>query len=420
MSQTNSTFSSMEEAIKKFSEGEFVVVMDDDNRENEGDIVLAAQFATPEKVAFALRHTSGILCAPMTKEMADRLQLPQMIEHNTDPNRTAFTVSVDHIKTSTGVSAHDRSLTFQSLASLNTDATQYRKPGHIFPLVARPGGVLERRGHTEATLDLCKLSGLHPVGFLVEIMNPDGTMSRLPECITFARENNFPLITVEQIAQYRKEHPLHEETKQASNSYREIKIEQSQIVIPPASSSGIITATNTMSQNVTNDSDLKKEIPISLPTPSNVHQLTIGFVRTAWNQQMVDSLADQTRDQLILRGILPKNILEARVPGSFELPWAAQRLIRDKKVDVVVCFGVLLKGETMHFEYISGSVAQGLMQLQLSSEVPILDAVLNCLTLEQADARCNSKSQLPLSLSATAIHMAALNKGHLPIGTSSA
>jgi 6,7-dimethyl-8-ribityllumazine synthase len=165
--------------------------------------------------------------------------------------------------------------------------------------------------------------------------------------------------------------------------------------------------------------------------------LRVGLVRTCWNETLVNSLADQTKDMLIESGVAPSNILESLVPGSFELPWAAAQLIDAGQIDVVVCFGVLVKGETMHFEYISGSVAQGLMQLQLQKssyhfmfmrirreqlnlilshlDVPVLDAVLNCLTIEQADARCNSKSQLPLSLAATAIHMGALRRGLLPL-----
>lgn len=156
-------------------------------------------------------------------------------------------------------------------------------------------------------------------------------------------------------------------------------------------------------------------LSLQLPTPKSLTGLRVGLLKTCWNETLVNSLANQTRDVLIESGVTPSNIVEALVPGSFELPWAAAQLIDAAQIDVVVCFGVLIKGETMHFEYISSSVAQGLMNLQLQKNVPVLDAVLNCLTVEQADARCNEKSQLPLSLAATAIHMGALRRGLLPM-----
>lgn len=168
-------FSTIEEAVEAFKKGQFVIVMDDEDRENEGDLILAAELITPEKVALALRHTSGILCAPMTYARANELRLPIMVTENTDPNKTAFTISCDAIETSTGVSALDRYSTFTALADPKRGSEDFRRPGHVFPLIAKPDGVLQRRGHTEAAVDLCKLAELTPVGFIGEMMKQDGT-----------------------------------------------------------------------------------------------------------------------------------------------------------------------------------------------------------------------------------------------------
>jgi len=202
---TKVEFSDVEEAVKRFQEGSFLVVMDDEDRENEGDLILSAKFATPEKLAFVIRHTSGIVCAPLTADLATKLFLHPMTQNNSDPNQTAFTVSIDHEGSSTGVSAADRSLTFRSLAEPNVTSTQFRRPGHVFPLVAKAGGVRERRGHTEVTLDFCKLAGLPMVGLLAELTNDDGTMMRLKDCAAFAKQHSLPLVNIQQVASYLEE-----------------------------------------------------------------------------------------------------------------------------------------------------------------------------------------------------------------------
>src|SRR5215210_2233489 len=169
--------SSIEEGIRAVAAGELVIVADDEDRENEGDLIMAAEKATPEKIAFMIRHTSGIICQPMTGERLYQLALPQMVERNTESKRTAFTVSVDaRDGTTTGVSADDRAATVTQLADPSTGADDFLKPGHIFPLRYRDGGVLKRAGHTEAAIDLARLAGLRPAGVLAEIVNDDGTM----------------------------------------------------------------------------------------------------------------------------------------------------------------------------------------------------------------------------------------------------
>src|SRR5215472_5408740 len=178
---------SVGEMLAELRAGRMVIVVDDEDRENEGDLIMAAEHATSEAVAFMIRHTSGIICVPMEQARLAELELPQMVQNNADAYRTAFTVSVDYrLGTSTGVSSDDRSATIRALASPASTAQQFARPGHIFPLRAQPGGVLTRAGHTEAAVDLCRLAQLRPAGVLCEIMNADGTMARRPQLEAFA------------------------------------------------------------------------------------------------------------------------------------------------------------------------------------------------------------------------------------------
>jgi 3,4-dihydroxy 2-butanone 4-phosphate synthase/GTP cyclohydrolase II len=199
------THSRVEAAIKAFAKGEIVVVTDDNDRENEGDLFVAASLCTPEKMAFIIRHTSGIVCAPLGGEQARRLQLDPMVAHNDAPLGTAFTVTVDvrHGLT-TGISAEERCNTVRSLANDNSGAGDFVRPGHVFPLVARQGGVLMRSGHTEACVDLCRLAGLPPVGVLAELMNDDGSVMRGPEVVAFAQKHNFVHVSIAELIAYRQ------------------------------------------------------------------------------------------------------------------------------------------------------------------------------------------------------------------------
>ena len=193
------------EALRAFERGEIVVVMDDDGRENEGDLIVAAIHCTPEKMAFIVRHTSGIVCTPMTREDARRLNLAPMVAENDSAHTTAFTVSVDFKHgTTTGISADDRTLTVRNLANGNVGASDFVRPGHIFPLIAREGGVLMRSGHTEAAVDLCKLAGLPPVGVICELVNDDGTVMRGPQVSAFAETHGLKLLTVADLIAYRQ------------------------------------------------------------------------------------------------------------------------------------------------------------------------------------------------------------------------
>jgi len=193
------------EAIRAFERGEIVVVMDDDGRENEGDLIVAAVHCTPEKMAFIVRHTSGIVCTPMTREDAKRLNLGAMVADNDSAHTTAFTVSVDFKHgTTTGISADDRTLTVRNLANGNVGASDFTRPGHIFPLIAREGGVLMRSGHTEAAVDLCRLANLPPVGVICELVNDDGSVKRGPQVTSFAAEHGLKQVSVADLIAYRQ------------------------------------------------------------------------------------------------------------------------------------------------------------------------------------------------------------------------
>lgn len=208
----------IEKAIKSFQQGELIVVVDDFNRENEGDLFLAAEKATPEKIAFMIRHTSGILCLPMKEERLNQLNIPQMVSNNTEANQTAFTVSVDYLPgTTTGISAEDRAATIQAITHPETKPEELSKPGHIFPLKYREGGVLKRAGHTEASVDLCTLAGLYPAAVLSEIVNDDGTVAKGELLIAFAKKFNLTMISVADIVRYRrKNEKLVERVSQAT------------------------------------------------------------------------------------------------------------------------------------------------------------------------------------------------------------
>ncbi|WP_210443154.1 bifunctional 3,4-dihydroxy-2-butanone-4-phosphate synthase/GTP cyclohydrolase II [Nocardioides sp. SYSU D00065] len=203
---------SVERAVADIAAGRAVVVVDDEDRENEGDIIFAAAKATPELMAFTIRHSSGVICVPMPGDMLERLEIPLMTPHNKDKLRTAYTISVDaRDGVTTGISAADRARTARALADSATEPWELTRPGHVFPLRYREGGVLVRRGHTEAAVDLARLAGLTPAGVLVEVVNDDGTMKRAPELRDFADEHGLAMISIEDLVRYRRRHERHVE-----------------------------------------------------------------------------------------------------------------------------------------------------------------------------------------------------------------
>lgn len=196
--------SSIEDAVKDFSEGKFVIVVDDEDRENEGDLICAAEKITPEMVNFMLKEARGVLCVPITISRCEELDLPRQVADNTSMLGTPFTVTVDKLEgCTTGVSIHDRCATIRALADPNSTPQTFGRPGHVNPLYAQENGVLKRSGHTEAAIDLCKMAGLYPAGALMEIMNDDGTMARMPQLIEFAKEHQLKIITIKDMIAYR-------------------------------------------------------------------------------------------------------------------------------------------------------------------------------------------------------------------------
>ena len=201
-----SQFNTVEEALADLRAGKIILVTDDPDRENEGDFICAAQFATTENINFMATHGKGLICMPMSAEFVEKLQIPQMVSKNTDNHETAFTVSIDGVNTTTGISAAERSVTAMACVAEDAKPSDFRRPGHMFPLLAKPNGVLEREGHTEATVDLCRLAGLKACGLCCEIMREDGTMMRTPELMELAKRFGLTFITIKDLQEYRKCH----------------------------------------------------------------------------------------------------------------------------------------------------------------------------------------------------------------------
>ena len=199
-------YNTIEEAVQALRNGEIILVTDDENRDNEGDMICAAEFATTENVNFMAAHAKGLICMPMSIELCQKLHLPQMVDYNTDNHSTAFTVSIDHIDTTTGISAKERGLTARKCVEDNAKPEDFRRPGHMFPLTAKKNGVLEREGHTEATVDLMRIAGLKECGLCCEIMRDDGTMMRAKELQEKAQEWGLKFITIQSLKEYRKCH----------------------------------------------------------------------------------------------------------------------------------------------------------------------------------------------------------------------
>lgn len=198
-------FNTIDEAIADLKLGKIVIVVDDEDRENEGDFIVLAEKATPQAINFMATYGRGLICTAITEERAQKLNLHPMVDVNTDPHGTAFTVSIDHKTNSTGISAFERSITVNALVAEDSVAEDFKRPGHTFPLVAKAGGVLQRSGHTEAAVDLAKLCGAAPAGVICEIMNDDGTMARVPDLVKVAEKFDLKFITIENLIAYRKQ-----------------------------------------------------------------------------------------------------------------------------------------------------------------------------------------------------------------------
>ncbi|WIF96159.1 bifunctional 3,4-dihydroxy-2-butanone-4-phosphate synthase/GTP cyclohydrolase II [Caminicella sporogenes] len=201
-------FNTIQEAIEDIKKGKMIIVVDDEDRENEGDLVIAAEKVTPEAINFMAKYARGLICMPITPERLEELNIPQMVSENTDTHHTAFTVSIDAKETTTGISAFERAYTIKKVLDKKCSPSDFKRPGHIFPLAAKKGGVLKRAGHTEAAVDLTKIAGLYPAGVICEIMNDDGSMARLPELMDFAKKHNLKIITIADLISYRRKNEI--------------------------------------------------------------------------------------------------------------------------------------------------------------------------------------------------------------------
>jgi 3,4-dihydroxy 2-butanone 4-phosphate synthase/GTP cyclohydrolase II len=201
---SNLHFNTIEEALEDIRKGKMIVVVDDEDRENEGDLVIAAEMVTPSVINFMAKHGGGLICLPIVRDRLEELNIERMVVKNTDPNKTAFTVSIDAIECSTGISAQERALTIKRVIDNQSKARDFTRPGHIFPIEYREGGVLVRAGHTEASVDLATLAGLYPAGVICEIMNEDGTMARVPELMEYVKKHNLKIITIAALIDYRR------------------------------------------------------------------------------------------------------------------------------------------------------------------------------------------------------------------------
>lgn len=197
---------SIEEAIADLKQGNMIVVVDDEDRENEGDLLALAEFMTPETINFMAKYGRGLICTPISQQLAQKLALQPMVVDNTDNHQTAFTVSIDYKETSTGISAFERALTIQKMLASHAQASDFRRPGHVFPLIAKDNGVLERRGHTEATIDLAKLCNSVQAGVICEIMGDNGEMLRFDDLVKYAKKHKLKMISIDALATYRRQH----------------------------------------------------------------------------------------------------------------------------------------------------------------------------------------------------------------------
>ena len=202
----------IEEAIEDLKQGKMIVVVDDEERENEGDLLALGEFITPETINFMATYGRGLICTPISQQLAQKLALKPMVSVNTDNHQTAFTVSIDHVDTTTGISAFERAMTIQKMLEPQAKAADFRRPGHVFPLIAKENGVLERRGHTEATIDLAKLCNSIPAGVICEIMGDDGEMLRFNDLVKYAAQHHLKMISIEALATYRRQQKVEENT----------------------------------------------------------------------------------------------------------------------------------------------------------------------------------------------------------------
>lgn len=337
----------VEDALEAFRRGEMLIVVDSKNRKDECDLVFAADHATTAQMAFAIRHSSGIVYVASDTERLESFGLHPATQVNTERFENGAYVSTTFLPgSSTGLSAADRAATARALCNRKNPPEAFSKPGHMFPVAASPGGVLQRPGHTEAAYDLCRLSGRTNVACLTELTRDDGTMVRSEDGLVFSKQHGILAISVDQLIEYRN--------------------------------------INKTFPNAPNPDSIPSIRGLDLPAFDGTG-LKLAIVASRWNAVVIDSLIEGARSAFEACNV--KDIHIERVAGSYEIPQAAQILLDSGRFDGLVCIGCLIKGETMHFEYINEAVTQGIMRLNLDYKVPVIYGILSALNEEQARAR---------------------------------
>lgn len=361
-------FSPIKKLLQDIKSGKMVVLMDDENRENEGDLICAAEMVTKESINFMAKFGKGLICLPLSNYYAEKLELAQMASHNTDNHETAFTISIDHLSTSTGISAEDRALTAKMVANDSSKAKDFRRPGHLFPLLAKEGGVLARNGHTEATVDLCRLAGLKECGLCCEIMAEDGSMMRKDELLAFAQKHDLAIATIKQLQDYRRQ--------EEGGVVREIEIQ-----LP--TQFGHFTAYG-YSEVVASKEHVEGQLV--------ANEMKIGIVVSRFNELITSKLLSGAVDGLLRHGVSEEDIDIVWVPGAFEIPYMARKMALYKDYDAIICLGVVIKGSTDHYDYVCNEVTKGIGHLNSQSDIPHIFGVLTTDNIEQAIERAGTKA----------------------------
>mmetsp|Transcript_3489 Transcript_3489/g.10596 ORF Transcript_3489/g.10596 Transcript_3489/m.10596 type:complete len:377 (-) Transcript_3489:314-1444(-) len=340
-------FAPVERAVESLGRGGLVVVVDSTDRKDECDVVFAADQVTTERMAFVIRHSTGIIYVAADQGRLEHFGLSPATQVNTDRFANRAYVSTTFLPgSSTGLSAADRAATARALCNRSNKAEFFSKPGHMFPVVADAGGVLARPGHTEAAFDLCRLAGRAPVGCLTELTHDDGSMLRRGAALEFGKKHNIPVITVDQLIEYRRAHDKF--------------------------------------PNAPNPDSIPSIRGLDLPTLDG-SGLKIAIVSARWNSVVCESLVQAATEAMNSCNV--QDITVEYVAGSYEIPSAAQVLLETGRYDGIMCIGCLIKGETMHFEYINEAVTQGVMRLNLDYKIPVIYGILSCLDEDQAKAR---------------------------------
>lgn len=539
---------SIESAIEALQNNKPIIIMDDNNRENEGDLIIPAEKITPDIVSFMMRHTTGIICVTMNENRSKQLALNPMTTNNQDPNRTNFMISCDYIGSTTGISAEERCTTIKMLANDQTKSEDLSRPGHVFPLVGHPNGLASRQGHTESSINICELAGLKPIAAIAELVNPNGTVMRYSDCKRFALMYDIPLITIEDLLKFQSIIKTSEKIKnilkpdvqtvimtkeygewtllvysinndifsqthrvlikniqslndidmicirihsdcytgevlnsahcdcgdQLNMALKIIHEKKQGLIIFPANHEGrgiglinklkaynkineIKCDTYTANNLIGYDDDIRNYdiVPKILDSlnikkiellTNNINKINIlsNYIKeitpliTSYNKYNINYIIDKnekygyindqylyteltshmntkysialittqwhsdklelTKQNIIKNLETNHNIMLYTVPGSFEIPLMAKNIINKTKCDAVICLGLILKGDTAHFEYISQSAINGLMNTQLEMNTPIINGILNCYTLDQAIQRLDPNYNFSTSL----------------------